>query len=268
MLVSVTVPNGTIPIYDRLTSMSSAPSEQQSPTSSPSDFVQLDLLGEMHVDFEHDHFTFVCQGYSRHRFPSRAARRRVVVNTPIPYSEIEWIGCVRRRQWYLLIPGLFFTAFGPIWMTGCLGDWGPFTVSVAWFVLFGVAPIMFVVRGRPFLGIATRDTITIYPMDRQRKQVARILGLLHQAYAPPNAKWDLAGAPFDLIGSLDIRPPTGKRFDQNRYLRISGLIGAYGFANLLASIPACRNIGIAAILCVLTIALFWAIKALCRSRHR
>lgn len=227
----------------------------------------MDLLGEMHIDFKDDHFIFVCQGYSCHGFPSRAAGRRVVVNTPVPYSQIEWIGCVRRRQWYLLVPGLLFTVLGPMWMAGCLGDWGPFAVAVTWFVLLAVVPILMVVRGRPFLGIATRDTITIVAMDRKRKKVARILGLLRQAPHLSDARWDLAGSPFEGTESFDIRPPTGKRFDQNRYLRISGLIGAYGAANVLANIPACRKIGIAAIICICATALFWAAKAVFRSRH-
>jgi len=226
--------------------------------------VQLDLIGEMHLDFEEERFVFVRTGYSRLRLPTRVKGCHLAVNTPIFYHDVRWIGCLVQRQWWLLFPGLFFTLFGPIWMGMYLGNWGPFVVSVAWFVILGIIPLILLAKGRPHLGIASVDKIVVLPMDRHHKKIARILGLLRQFCQFANTEWQLEGTSFESADSFDSRPATGKGFDQKRYVRITTLAGLYGVANLLAQLPRFRSLGVILILVVAAAALLWAIEALWR----
>lgn len=143
--------------------------------------IQLDLVGETHIDFDDDEFVYVESGYSRLRLPAKVMGRRVAANMPLAYRDIQWIGGIVRRQWWLLIPGLPFTLFGPGWAVTYFGDWGPFAISMIWFVAFGIVPLVLLARGRPYLGIATADRIVVLPMDRQKNKAARVLGLLKQS---------------------------------------------------------------------------------------
>jgi hypothetical protein len=101
-------------------------------------------------------------------------------------------------------------------------------------------------------------------MDRQRKKIARILGLLQVPCASPIVSWNLNGTPFENVSSWDSRPPTGRPFDQKRYLRITTLIGLYGAANLAANIPSLRPLGITLACAVIAFSLVWAVQVALR----
>ncbi len=226
--------------------------------------VKLDLVGEMHLDFDDEMFILVRTGYSRLHLPTGIRGCHLALNTPIRYADVRWIGCLVRRQWWLLLPGLLFTLMGPLWMAKYLGDWGPFVVSVVWFAFLGITPLLLLARGRPYLGIATADQIVVFPMDRKKKQIARILGLMKQCCHSANTQWQLAGTPFESPDSFDNRPATGKPFDQKRYLRITTLAALYGMANLLIQLPTFRPVGVILVLFVIAAALLWAIQSLWR----
>lgn len=224
--------------------------------------VQLDLLGQMHVDFDDRMFISVNAGCSLWR--RRVKGRRVVMNVPIYYYDIQWIGGILRRQWWLLLPGVFFSIFGPIWASGYIGRWGPFMISLLPFVLFGLLPLLFFARGSYLLGIATADKIVVFSMERQRKKVARILGLLKQACTSTETTWQLEGTPFANPDTWDDRPATGKRFNHKRHLLISTVMGLWGLACLLKNSPTAGPLARVALLAALGIALLSGIRALYR----
>ena len=224
--------------------------------------VQLDFIGETHVDFDDTHFIFVRSGYSRIQLPVHVRNCHSGFNVPLPYDDVRWIGTFVKRQWWLLIPGIFFTAMGPVWAATLFGNWGPFVVSVVWFALLGIVPLILFARGRTFLGIATMDRVVVLPMDRQRKKVARILGLLKQFCQSTETQWQLEGSSFDIPDSLDTRPPTGRAFDRKRHIRITATASLYGAANLLMHFPEFRIIGIAIYLLIGAAIIRWSLGAI------
>jgi hypothetical protein len=226
--------------------------------------VQLDLIGETHIDFDDRTFVYVRDGYSRIRLPALVNGRCVTTNRPVAYRDVQWIGSIVQRQWWLLAPGAFFGLLGPMWMIRYFGDWGAFAVSVVWFVGLGIFPFLLLAKGRTYLGIATADRITVLPMDRQRKKIARILGLLRQSCQSSDVKWELYGTSFDHPDSWDNRPATGKGFNLLRYVGITTLLGLYGLAGLLYNAPEFRPTAVAMRLFVVATALIWAIRAILR----
>jgi hypothetical protein len=204
------------------------------------DSVQLDLVGETHFDFEDSSFVFVKSNLSRWHIPHHVRGLPVVVNQRVAYQDVVRVGAVVRRQWWLLFPGTIFTLMGPIWMTEYWRNWAPFAVSIVWFALCGVIPLLLFARGRTFLFVATEKNMTLLPMDRKRKPLARILGLLRQA-CTPKTQWDLTGTPFENFEAFDNRPATGIGFNTKRYVQITTLAGLYALGNLLSINPGIRN---------------------------
>ena len=76
--------------------------------------VKFDLLGEVRLDF--DRFTFTHVISSGLYWPAflrrRVGGRRVVVNEPVPYEHVEWVGKVVKHQWALLLLGVPFNWVG------------------------------------------------------------------------------------------------------------------------------------------------------------
>lgn len=189
------------------------------------DCVQIDVRGHTHVDFEDTRLVLVKKSDRSELFPVRVKGRRILTHGPMAYSEIQWIGGVVRRQWWLLAPSVFFTLMGPLWAIADYGNWAPFIFGICVSVVFGLVPLAFFMQGRTYLGIATADKILIFPMDRKKKRIARILGLLRQACTSPPTEWELEGTRFSHPDSWDNRPATGVGFNWKRYRLIGFLVG-------------------------------------------
>lgn len=221
--------------------------------------VQLDLLGEQHIDFGETGLKVVAQGYSRLRLPDECKGRAIAWNLEMPYADIGWVGVVRRRQWEMLFPVILFLPLGLIWTVLSLGSWGPLGVSLTVLVLLGVVPLAVFLRGRAYVGIATRKHIFVLPADRGKKRLRRILGLLRQKL-PASVPWEMDGTEFQDATALDSRPPSGRTFNQARYAGISGLLGLYGLSNVLAGMTRTRWIGMALGMAVVVVALAWVMR--------
>src|ERR1700761_4583828 len=115
--------------------------------------IQMDIVGETHVDFDDQSLTDVRVGYAKLNLPRWIKGRKVIINAPLAYGEISWVGKVIRRQWWLGFPGVLFTVLGLIWIVAGLGNWGPFAVGVVCFLGLGIFPLVLLIRGRPYLGI-------------------------------------------------------------------------------------------------------------------
>jgi hypothetical protein len=228
--------------------------------------VRLDLLGEQHVDFEETGLRVVMQGYSRLRLPNESNGRAVAWNRELAYSEIEWVGILRRRQWEMMVPAVIFLPLGLIWTVASLGEWGPLAVSLMVLTLLGIVPMVVFLRGRAYVGIATRTHIVVLPADRGKKALRRILGLLRQQ-VPASVPWEMEGSAFQEVAGLDNRPPTGRGFDHKRYAAISALMGLYGLSNLLARMPGIRWVGAALGIAVMVTGLIWVVRAAWRKAN-
>jgi hypothetical protein len=123
----------------------------------------------------------------------------VVTNRPIPYSAIQSIGVVRKRQWWALVMGLIFM---PMWLF-CLGagvlpgdwsrssTWAMAAFGTLWLVLTGFFPLWLFYRGRPFLAIASAREVICFPMDRKKSKVRRAFALLKQHVKSPDVRWEI-----------------------------------------------------------------------------
>jgi len=232
------------------------------------DCVLLDFTGEMHVDFAPQEFCLVRDGfYSRLRLPTRIMGLRVNDISPMAYRDMEWIGTVIRRQWSMLLPAVPFLLLGSFWMKASFGDWAAFAVSAFLFVFLGVFPLFLLLRGRKYVGMATGEQILLLPMDRDRKKVARILGLLKQL-CPPETRWELDGTPFQDHGALDTRPPSVRAFHQKRYAAIMTLISAYADSQFFMTHGRFRPVAIVVGSVALVISLTWLTSSIIRGLRR
>ncbi len=227
--------------------------------------VKIDLLGELHCDFEETGFVLVAQGYARMRLPAKCNGKSIVWNREMLYHNIEWVGVVRRKQWEMLVPGVIFVPLGLLWTVISIGQWGPLLFSLVVLTLLGILPLAVFLRGRGFLAIASRSEVIVLPLDKHKKALSRILGLLRQQVSSV-VRWELDGTRFQNFQNLDSRPPTGKPFDVKRYAMISSLLGLFGLSNLLALwFPRDRCAASLLQIGVLLFALAWIIR---RARRR
>ncbi len=122
----------------------------------------------------------------------------VVTNRAIPYSEIQSIGVVRKRQWWALVMGLIFA---PMWLW-CMGagafagdpkefSWGMVAFCAVWLILTGLFPLWLFFRGRRFLAIASKTEVICFPMDRKKAQLRRAFAILKEKVTSPNVRWEI-----------------------------------------------------------------------------
>jgi hypothetical protein len=226
--------------------------------------VDLDVFGEIHIDFNADNLVYVCVHFAGVRLPRTYRGLDVNSDLPMRYCEIEWIGTVIRRQWSMLLPAVPFLLLTPMGMAHDFGNWPVFSVSAFLFLALGVFPLFILVRGRSHLGVATQHQILLLPMDRQRKQIGRILGLLKQL-CRPTTRWELQGTRFADIAAIDQQPPTGRPSQYQQYAAIVGLLSLYVESNILAANPHYRTIGIALRTAVAVVSIGWILSSVIRS---
>jgi hypothetical protein len=186
--------------------------------------------------------------------------RALAWNRSIAYRDINWVGVIRRRQWGMLVLAAIFLPLGIFWSVTNVGNWGPMAVGLAVLLLMGIVPMAIFLRGRAFLGIAAPSAMIALPMDRHKKAIRRILGLLRQQ-AIESAVWQLEVTEFGNPEMWDHRAPSGKPFNQKRYIMISLLLGLYGGANLLGHELHAKLIARGVMIGVVIIALVWIISA-------
>ena len=158
--------------------------------------IRFDTLGQIHVDFDDEYLIHVFRNTGIWIRPRLFAGRNLLINQPLAYERINWIGLARKRQLSLAIVGIPCCLMCLLWMIANWGDWGPFAISVVFGLVLGVLPLAFFVRGRAYLGIASQAEIIALPMDRSRKQIRRVLGLLALHCPGPTVQWSLEGSPF------------------------------------------------------------------------
>jgi hypothetical protein len=226
--------------------------------------VKFDLLGEVRLDF--DRFTVTHVISSGLYWPAflrrRVAGRRVVVNEPVPYEHVEWVGKVVKHQWALLLLGVPFTFLGVVWVVTSRESAAVLAASIVWSSFLGLAPLLMVVWGRPYLGIIAGDRIITFPMDRQRDKVARALGLLRHKCRFESTVWRLDGTPFANDDALDLRPTRDRPFNQKRYTLILHGLGLLGVLGVLGQVEYLRPWAAGARALLLVAAIFWALIAL------
>lgn len=225
--------------------------------------VKIDLMGEIHFDFDEAQFVPVSQGYARLRLPTRLDGRSVAWNRPISYQDVTWIGVIYRRQWEMLVLAVVFVPLGTLLSIISVGGWGPMAFGLVVLLLLGLFPLGLFLHGRAFLGIASDADIVVLPLDQNRNVLRRILGLLRQ-YVQQSVQWQLEVTAFSDVATWDNRPPSGRAFNQKRYGLISVLLALWGASNLLAKVPHCRlPAGILAA-GVLLVAVAWVFRSAIR----
>ncbi len=150
------------------------------------DVVKFDLRGDRRMVFARDHLTYQTEEIYA---PLPIV---FVTNEPLAYKDIEWIGSVRKRQWWALIMAVLIGSLGILWMVKGLGEgkWDEFTVGLIWFLLWGALPLWIFCRGRPFLIIASPFAAIAIPMDRKTRQIRKVLTLL-RSFCPDSVRWEI-----------------------------------------------------------------------------
>lgn len=220
--------------------------------------VQFDLRGENHLDFDDIAVTHVLTDNSAFYLKRRLYGRLIARNIPMPYHEIEWIGAIRRRQWWLLISAILFTPLCCIWLVGYFGQWDAFLASVVAFLLLVASPLILFIRGRYFLGIVSPTYIIYLPLDRKKRKIARILGLLAQVCPPTQAQWELRGTAFADPASYDNAPLRNRPFRLARFRIITAIISAFGVSNYFWEQPKTRDMALPAAAAVVIAGAVWA----------
>lgn len=220
--------------------------------------IKLDLRGEIRIDFADAGLFHIVRDPLSTAFSRTAIGRRILFNQLLPYSEITFIGAVRRRQWWLLGFILLFIPLGVLWVIVSFGNWGASTASLVVLLWWGIWPLVLFIRGRTFLGIASNSAIILLPMDRNKKQLRRIVGLLSHYVSVEQARWDLAGTPLENCAQWDTSPRIHKPFNTARYLATSALLGTWALGNLIHMLHNSLLDGAAI---VLVLAALWSLVA-------
>jgi len=197
--------------------------------------IRFDIQGTIHLDFGDDELIHCRQDLSIPDATAQLAGRTILTNRPLRYDRISWIGCVRQRQWYLLVMGIPGVLMG---MAMCMAfiekfHWGGLFASIAFLLLIGLWPLWLCYHGRPYLVIASDVEIIAFPMDRQKGKIRRILGLLSRLARNPLVRWELDGTPFADRDKWDSRPREHKPHNAVRTVLISTLLMAVGAVTLL-----------------------------------
>jgi hypothetical protein len=159
--------------------------------------VKFDLLGERRIVFTDEALTHITNETYLIPLPGDFIARTIVKDRPIRYDDIHRVGLVRRKQWWALVLGALFTSLGPTWIAGAWGDQGALIVTFAVLLLLGLFPLWLFVRGRPFLVIASGEHAICLPMDRQKRQVRRVIALLGESLKSRDVAWEMEDAPWD-----------------------------------------------------------------------
>jgi hypothetical protein len=161
-----------------------------------------DLRGELRLVFDETAVAWVDHSLSA-AVGGECLNRRITKNAPIAYGAVEWVGQTRVRQVGMAFLGFPCAVLGLVWTIAYIGDWGPWTASVAFLFLLGIWPLTLFYRGRRFLGIASATQIILIPMDRRKRQIRKILRLLRQVCPllrqvcpPPSVHWELRSSLF------------------------------------------------------------------------
>jgi hypothetical protein len=202
--------------------------------------IHLDLRGENHVDFDDDSLIHVLTDASAIAPTSTLHDRSIARNRRLRYSQIEWIGVIRLRQPWALVLAVLFLPLGCFWTFSNLGDWGPFSVGAVVLFLLGVLPLVVFVHGRPLLGIASSSHIIIIPMDRKKRRIRRILGLLAQTCTESAVRWELGHGRMAQRATWDTQPRKHRPFRIVRYALISTAFAVIGTINGMSFFPPTR----------------------------
>jgi len=152
--------------------------------------IKFDMLGEVRVEFDEVGVTYHA---TDKYFPVPSLLGMALTNLlsrPIPYGNIRWIGCVRKRQWWALILGVAASLFAILGIIGSLRQPGGLVCFLVGFLLLGVFPLWIFYQGRPFLVVRSDAEAFCIPMDRQKKQVRRVIDTL-RATCPPTVEWSV-----------------------------------------------------------------------------
>lgn len=133
--------------------------------------IKFDLLGQRRLEFDDVGVTYSTNEIYPVPLPGLAAVVHWSNTGRLEYRDVEWIGIVKKRQWWALFLGIVVVALGAMGMVGNWGDWGAFGAVAGFTLLMGIGPLLMFYRGRPFLTIASNSNAISFPADRKKKKV-------------------------------------------------------------------------------------------------
>lgn len=162
----------------------------EEPKDAP-EVVKFEFMGDRKMVFSRDEVSYVVEGL-------------LVSDRGLAYRDIEWVGSVREKQRWGLVMAVVFIPFCLIGMAYS-EDRGGVIAGVILMTLCGLIPLAIYLRGRPFLVVSTPFAAIKLPMDRSRRQIRRVIGLL-RTVCPANVRWELPGPSPGALSS-DIASP-------------------------------------------------------------
>jgi hypothetical protein len=152
--------------------------------------IKFDTLGEVRVEFGDIGVTYHA---TDKYFPVPTMLGMTLTNLlsrPIPYGQIRWIGCVRKRQWWALVLGVSASFIAVLGLASTIREPGGLACFLVLLMLLGLFPLWLFYQGRPFLVVRSDGEAFAIPMDRMKKQVRRVIELL-KTTCPPTVFWNV-----------------------------------------------------------------------------